>query len=112
MPQVTGWISQNPANQRVAMDALEVLHKHYPGHSWFIRIDGGVLVIYNYAIDGRMGMIRHLKDISSDYTTFANDIARAAGELLERAKLRRGRAQEGVVVTAVDGIPQHRRRLQ
>jgi hypothetical protein len=107
---ITGWTSKSPANAGMARNALEALHKHYPMHSWFVRIDGGVIVIYNYAIDGRHGMVRHLSQIQGDDTTFVKSVVRAAGELLERARLRRAARQAGVVVREVDGIDRRKRR--
>lgn len=107
---ITGWTSADPRNQGMAKNALEALHKHYPMHSWFVRIDGGIIVIYNYAIDGRHGMVRHLSSIAGDDTTFIKNVVSAAGELLERALLRRSVRALHEKVGTVDGIPDKRRR--
>lgn len=105
---VIGWQSQDKANEGLARQALETLCRHYPGHSWFVRIDGGALLIYNYDIDQRHCMVTHLNKMG-DATTFDKKIVKGAGELLERARLRRA-AATGERARDVDGIPFHKRR--
>lgn len=111
MSGITGWTSADPRNAGMARNALEALHRAYPQHSWFVRIDGGIIVVYNFAVDGRHGMVRHLSEIQGDDTTFTHSVVRAAGELLERARLRRAERREGEIAGEVDGIERKRRRL-
>lgn len=110
MTQTIGWWSKDPANEGMAKNALEILCKHYPGHAWFVRIDGGCLMVYDFEIDQRHCMVQHYSKISSDQTTFEKSIARAAGELLERARLKRGEKRHGEQAIEVDGIANHKRR--
>ena len=81
--------SQDPANLMMAKELAEYLATAYPNHSWHVRIDGGIVVVKNMAISGTIGMVRHFKDIAHDAKTRKHDILIAAGELLERARLRR-----------------------
>lgn len=83
--------SKSSLGHDIASHALEVLTKYYPGYRWYVRADGGVLDIKSAKI-GRASMVRHLNSIQGDWTTFEQDIKRAAGEFLERASLRRGLA--------------------
>ena len=105
---VIGWESKDKANEGLARQALETLCKHYPGHSWYVRIDGGALLIYNYDIDQRHCMVSHLNKLG-DVTTFDKKIVSGAGELLERARLRRA-AADGERAREVEGIAFAQRR--
>jgi len=91
----TGWFSDDPKNDTLGRDILNDLHQAYPHHRWFVRIDGGIVVIYNYMISGKWGMVHQLNDIMHDATKRRRDVQRAAGELLERANLRR-QANDGM----------------
>jgi len=91
----TGWFSDDPANDTLGRDILNDLHQAYPHHRWWVRIDGGIVVVYNYLISGKWGMVHQLNDIMHDATKRRRDVQRAAGELLERASLRR-RANDGM----------------
>jgi len=86
---MTGWFSDDPRNDTLARDILNDLWQAYPNHRWFVRIDGGVAIIYNYLISGKWGMICHLSTIGHDATVRRREVQAAAGELLERARLRR-----------------------
>lgn len=88
--------SEDPANLPMAKEIAEILAFGYPNHSWHIRIDGGIVVIKNMAISGTIGMVKHFKDIAHDATARKRDILNAAGELLERAALRRNYEGERV----------------
>ena len=81
--------SQDPSNLMMAKELGEYLASAYPNHSWHVRIDGGIVVVKNMAVSGTIGMVRHFKDIAHDAKTRKHDILIAAGELLERARLRR-----------------------
>ncbi|HEY6020313.1 MAG TPA: hypothetical protein VIY48_10530 [Candidatus Paceibacterota bacterium] len=93
--------SKTEKGHAVAKKALEVLTKYYPGYSWFVRCDGGVLDIKAAEI-GRASMVRHLNKIEHDWTIFEKDILMAAGEFLERAYLLRG-ISRGEVAKKLDG---------
>ncbi len=93
--------SKDPANLPMAKEIAETLHQVYPNHSWSVRIDGGVVVIKNFSISGTCGMVRKYEALKGDAMVRRKDVIMAAGELLERAHLRRG-AYEGQRVETLE----------
>lgn len=91
-----------------AKESAETLVAAYPNHSWWVECKGGVLVIKNFAISGTVGMLRHMSKLDVSATIRKRDILRAAGELLERAALRRG-AYDGEITQDLDADPRTRR---
>lgn len=89
--------SENPANLPMAKEMLETLHAAYPNHSWWVRIDGGVVIIKHFSISGTCGMVRPFHIIAHDAQARKRDIIRAAGELLERANMKRGGYEEQAI---------------
>ena len=85
----------------VCKDVAESLHKHYPGHLWAVSIQGGMIVIKNLAISHSHGMCVRLDSYYADPRN--HKIMMMAGELLERAHLRRGR-DDGAPVTILEGV--------
>lgn len=73
-----------------AKNIAEYLHKHYPGHLWAVMVEKGIITIKNLALSGQWGFILHQDKIDND----GRDIVRAAGELLERYNLHRGKLKE------------------
>lgn len=83
----------NPLADSYAKDAAEILVKTYPNHSWWIECKQGVLIIKHLEASGyrgSIGMIRHTNKLSHDAKVRKQDFIRAAGEMLERAGLKRG----------------------
>ena len=93
--------SKSEAGHTQARHALEILTRHYPGYTWFVRVDGGIIDIKCAEI-GRASMVRHIKKMDYDWGVFDRDIVRSAGEFLERAKLVRG-ASRGEIAKSLDG---------
>lgn len=92
----------------IAKHALETLTAHYPGHPWLARCDGGVLFIKNALLEGwkfggACGYAIRL-DNATDAKVLKTKIVRGGGELLERANRRRGRWEEGMGVTTMEGV--------
>ena len=73
-------------------NVADTLDKHYPGHLWAVgpSNDYSMLAIWNEALSNRYGMWIRVNDIDPEY----RNIMRWAGELLERAKVTRGAANE------------------
>jgi hypothetical protein len=73
-------------------NVADTLHKHYPGHLWAVgpSNDYSMLAIWNDALSTRYGMWIRVTDIDPEY----NKIKHWAGELLERANVSRGAANE------------------
>ena len=95
--------SADPANLPMCKEIAEYLSAAYPGHSWHVRIDGGILIIKNMAISATAGMVRKLKDIDHDAGKRKHDVVMAAGEFLECANMRR-RQYEGGTAKNLEGM--------
>lgn len=78
-----------PMEDACAKRAAESLTTTYPNHSWWVECKGGILFIKHFGISAKIGMVRHLKSLDTSAKVFEREIARAAGELLERAGLPR-----------------------
>lgn len=73
--------------------AAEALCQEYPNHSWWVECKQGVLVIKHLEASGArgvVGMLRKMESLSGGAHACKKEILRAAGELLERAGMRRG----------------------
>ena len=88
----------------LAKDAADLLHKQYPGYLWAVHVNskGGMLNIFCPNVSVRYGYTIRLNEVYADPTLKC--VMRAGGEILERAKLRRGWARQGEAPTAVEGI--------
>lgn len=97
--------SADPANLPMAKEMLEALTVAYPKHSWKVRIDGGIVFITCLEIAWRkpIGMARKFKDMAHDAMARKREVIRAAGELLERAHLKRGTKEEGAAAKVLEG---------
>lgn len=83
----------NPKADHMAKETAETLVATYPNHSWWVEVKGGVLIIKHMEASGSrciIGMLRHITQLHSSYKERKKEILRAAGELLERARLPRG----------------------
>ena len=96
--------SADPSNLPLCKEIGEYVCQAYPGYSWHIRIDGGLLIIKNMSISEVNAMVRRYSDIAHDAKRRRIEVVRAAGELLERAHLRRGMS-EGRIATQLEGVP-------
>lgn len=98
----------------LAAAIAEKLNAHYPGHLWSVHVAdsagesanmGGYVVIRNLAVSEEHGYFLRIERFYDDPNlTWA---MRAGGEILERARLRRG-AWNGQEPGAVDGIVRKR----
>lgn len=95
--------SANAANLPLCKEIGEYICAAYPGYSWHIRIDGGLLIIKNMSISEVNAMVRRYSDIAHDAKARKMEVVRAAGEFLEAASLRRGRS-EGVIANKLEGV--------
>jgi hypothetical protein len=79
----------------------EILQRHYPGHLWAVNVDarGGMATIQNLGLSGRWGFYIRLAEIVND--PFMSKVVHAGGELLERYRVSRGRAQQD----ELDNVP-------
>ncbi len=76
---------------KMSAEVGEKLHKHYPGWAWAVHANttGGVVDIWNPALDMKYGFRLHISDINSD--PLLKCVIKAGGEMLERFKMARGK---------------------
>jgi len=89
-----------PLADNYAKEAAEVLVAAYPNHSWWIECRGGVLIIKHLEASGRrgsIGMLRHTSKLDHDAKARKHDYVMKAGEMLERAGMKRGARTEDPV---------------
>jgi hypothetical protein len=77
----------------------DILNEHYPCHLWLVCWQGGALVVKNLALGSHYGFI--MRD-DPDYVVLAHNAMIAGGELLERARMKRGK-WDGEMPTHLDG---------
>ena len=98
-------------DELLAVRASELLQSHYPGYIWAVNVNseatGGVMTIKNFSVSSHYGMTLHLAKLDNKL----RKVVRAGGELLERARLIRGRRKE-LRASMVDGIPDKFQRTQ
>ncbi len=94
--------SQDPANLPLCKEIAEYLVGAYPGHPWFVRIDGGMLIIKNMNISDKWAMCRPFSSIAHDAKRRKHDVVMAAGEFLECAAMARGKSS-GEIAKALEG---------
>ena len=103
----------------LAKRALDVLKKHYPGYLWRVGINddstGGVMYIMNMDINTALwgnqnyGVVLKLSTVFND--PGLKCVANAGGEILERARLTRGR-NNGNNPVSVDGVDSNHQPLR
>lgn len=77
----------------MAKNMAETLHRQYPGHLWAVSVDGkqGIADVRNLALSGTWGFRLKLPAIYSA-SEFDREVMRAGGELLERHRVARRKA--------------------
>ena len=76
-----------------AKEAAETLVAAYPNHSWWIECKQGALIIKHLEASGfrgSVGMVRHTQALAHDAKARKKDLVMKAGEMLERAGMKRG----------------------
>lgn len=101
---VVGIDVENDLDDPMAMGMVRDLCRQYPGHSWFVVIRGGIVHVKDMDISPDWGMAIHYNDIKGDANDRTRKVLRAAGEFLERARIKRG--DDPRTVSAVEGIEQ------
>lgn len=101
--------SADSQNLQMAKEIAQDLTMAFPGHSWHVRIDGGLLIIKNMNISVTASMVRHIKELDHDAGKRKHDVVMAAGEFLEAANMRRGAWREGEIAQSLEGLPKGHR---
>lgn len=100
----TGVIEASPEEASQAATAVmvgETLTQHYPAHFWLVGWQGGSIKVICQSVSADWGFYIH-----PDKSYSASDLKRKAimygGELLERARMKRGK-WNGEYATSLDG---------
>lgn len=104
MSLIVGIDTEHTQDEPLAEGMLADLCRAYPGHAWFVVIKGGIVQVKDMELNDKWGMVLHYSQIKGDANERKRQVVNAAGEFLERARLKRG-ASEGAHVTSVEGIP-------
>ena len=94
--------TQDDRNLPMMKEIGEYLALAYPGYTWHIRIDGGMLIIKNMSISDVWSMAVRYSSIAHDAKRRKHEVIMKAGEFLEAASLKRGRS-EGVIAQSLEG---------
>lgn len=83
----------------LAKEVADALHQHYPNHFWAVQVEGkqGVIYVRNLSLSGSWGYVIKLGPIYSA-SELRRQIMRAGGELLERYRVARARADHEALV--------------
>lgn len=100
--------TEEAQDMTMAKDIAETLFAHYPGYMWGVNVRGGVAVIKCLNVSSLYGFILKYKDISHDANFRKKEVLRAGGEILERAKMKRGAREFNSMAKAVDGIADYK----
>jgi hypothetical protein len=100
---IVGIECENDCDDTLAMEMLQALSAAYPGHSWFVKIGGGIVHVKNLDFSERWGMALHYNQIKGDASDRKRELLRAGGEFLERANLHRGAKTEHH--ESIEGVP-------
>lgn len=81
---------QRAGEMRLAVEAVEVLLRHYPGHPWWVQVPPGqgVLVVKHPMLSSLYGMVVHISALNGD--PGMRRVVMAGGEILERWNQRAG----------------------
>lgn len=93
------------ANDEIlAKRCADMLNQHYPGYVWAVNVNatptGGCIFIKNFSVSYRYGYVLHIEKLDAKLRKVIN----AGGEILERARLNRGKWREEELLH-IDGVP-------
>jgi len=85
---------QTNLDNMMLVDCANTLQKHYPDHYWSVGLSSNKSVVTVIALNiaPNIGMVLHTRNVQNDPDKRC--VVIAGGELLERARLRRGRCTE------------------
>lgn len=93
------------ANDEIlAKRAADLLNQHYPNYLWAVNVNatptGGCMFIKNFSVSYRYGYVLHIEKLDTKLRKVVN----AGGEILERARLNRGKWLDEEL-KHIDGVP-------
>lgn len=84
-------------------EVAEILTATYPGHSWWVTINDGMLIMKSLKVSSNAGMVVPLRLFDGDGERLKREVVMKGGEFLEAANLRRG-AFQGENATVLEGV--------
>jgi hypothetical protein len=93
--------SEDLHQMSICMQIGEALNKHYPNHLWAVSWQGGAAVVKNLAISAHYGFVLDPQKFATS-SEMEKAVIGAGGELLERAKMIRGK-WEGMFAETLEG---------
>ena len=96
--------AKNPLDLAVCKQVAEILTPTYPGHTWYVEINDGMLIIKSMKIATNAGTMVPLRRFNGDAERLKREVIMAAGAFLEASGLRRG-AFQGQAATHLEGLP-------
>jgi len=96
--------AKNPLDLAMCKKVAEILTPTYPGHSWYVEINDGMLIIKSLKVATNAGTMVPLRNFDGDAERLKREVVMAAGAFLEAAGLRRGQFQ-GENAKHLEGLP-------
>lgn len=100
--------TEEAQDMTMAKDIADTLFAQYPGYMWGVAVKSGVAVIKCLNVSSLYGFILKYADIKDDAGYRRKEVLRAGGEILERAKMKRGAREFNSAATSVDGISNYK----
>ena len=96
--------AKNPLDLAFCKKVAEILTPTYPGHTWYVEINDGMLIIKSMKVATNAGFMVPLRRFDGDEERLKREVVMKAGEFLEAAHLRRG-AFQGENAKVLEGLP-------
>lgn len=96
--------AKNPLDLATCKRVAEILTPTYPGHSWYVEINDGMLIIKSLKISTNAGFMVPLRRFDGDAERMKREVIMKAGEFLEAAHLHRG-TFKGENAKVLEGLP-------
>jgi len=97
------------ADLLLTKNIADIVQRHYANHPWMIEVSHaqGVVMISIPLFMGPRKYVVHLATLKND--PMMASVLRGCGEILERYNIPRQKFSEGHFLTALSGIPKHKR---
>jgi len=96
--------SANDSDDWIWKEALRVLSEAYPGHSWYVEVKEGSIIVKDLKISDVWAYHIKKSAVMHDAARRKRALVMGGGEFLEAANMRRG-AWQGEYATDLEGRP-------
>lgn len=100
--------AKNPLDLATCKMVAETLTPTYPGHTWYVEVNDGMLIIKSLKVATNAGTMVPLRNFDGDAERLRREVVMAAGAFLEAAGLKRG-AFQGENAKHLEGLPNGQR---